>query len=338
MLGMRELGHEMSLACQPGARLGTRARDAGFTVYETLMRSAVDLPAVVRLRRFMRQGGIEIVNCHSGRDTQLAGFAAHSLFPRPRVIRTRHLALPITSRFTYSTLPDHVVAVSNHVKRYLVSAGISANQISAVMTGIDLNRYDPLRASSDLRAELGLLPDTLLVGTVAILRGKKGHQQILDAAPSVIERFPQTHFIFVGDGPQHEKLSASIEARKLETHVHMLGLRSDIPSLLFNFNIFLLPTYQEALGTAFIEAGASGLPSVGTNVDGVPEVVQDGKTGFLVPPQNSASLIEPVCHLLSDGELRKRFGTAAVEYVRQHFSIASMVTGMEEVYRNQLNN
>lgn len=336
MIGLRTLGHEMSLACQPGAKLGARARDAGFTVHETPMRNALDLPAIWRLHRFMGLTRAEIINCHSGRDTQLAGMAARLIPRRPRIIRTRHLALPITSRFTYSVLPDHVVTVSRYVQRYLVSAGIPERQLTTVATGIDLDRYARPDSSSDLRVELGIPPDTLIVGTIAILRGKKGHQQILDSAPAVLAQFPQTHFVFAGDGPQFDKIQSRIAALNLEHHVHMLGLRSDVSNLLASFDIFLLPTHQEALGTAFIEAGAMGLPSVGTNVDGVPEVVRDGETGILVPPQDGAALIEPLCRLLADAELRRRMGTAASRLVRQYFSVASMAIGMESVYRRLL--
>lgn len=106
---------------------------------------------------------------HSGRDTQLAGIAAHSLLGRrPRIVRTRHLALPITSRFTYSVLPDQVATVSAYVGDYLAAAGVPRSQLTTVATGIDLNRYQPDANAPGLRTELGLAENTILVGTVAI--------------------------------------------------------------------------------------------------------------------------------------------------------------------------
>ncbi len=332
MLGMRERGHEMSLACQPGARLGTRAREAGFTVYETPMRGALDLPAILRLRRFMRQARADIVNCHSGRDTQLAGMAARSLLRRPRIVRTRHLALPITSRFTYSVLPDHVVTVSRYVENYLVIAGVPNEIITTVPTGIDFSRYDRSCVPGDLRAELGLAPDTLLIGTVAILRVKKGHAQILDAVPAVLERFPEAHFVFAGDGPQTENLKRRIAAEGFEAHVHMLGLRRDVTNVLASLDVFVLPTHQEALGTAFIEAGAMGLPCVGTRVDGVPEVVVDGITGLLIPPRDSHALTKALCTLLAAPNVRRDIGNRAANHVREGFSLDAMACGMEHLY------
>lgn len=332
MLGMRTHGHEMSLVCQPGARLGTRAREAGFTVYETPMRSALDLPAILRLRRFMRQARADIVNCHSGRDTQLAGMAARSLLHRPRIVRTRHLALPITSRFTYSVLPDHVVAVSRYVENYLVGAGVPRERISTVQTGIDFERYNNAKADGALREELGLSPDTPLIGTVAILRNKKGHQEILDAVPAVLRQFPDAHFIFAGDGPQWEKLQKRITTEGLGDRVHMLGLRRDVTHILASLDIFVLPTHQEALGTAFIEAGAMGLPAVATAVDGVPEVVIDGQTGLLVPVRDGEAVARAICTLLADKTHREQLGEAAARYVREKFSRAAMAFAMERLY------
>lgn len=337
MLAMRVRGHRCLLACQPGARLGARAREAGFDVFETRMRSAIDLSAIVRLRRFIAAQRPDIVNTHSGRDTQVAGLAARSLFGRrPRIVRTRHLALPITSRFTYSVLPDHVVTVSAFVENYLVSVGVPRERISTVPTGIDFGRYPAVPEPGSLRSELGVPADALLIGTVAILRAKKGHAEILDAAPAVLRRFPNAHFVFAGDGPQMENLRKRIDAEQLGQHVHLLGLRRDVIDILAALDVFLLPTHQEALGTAFVEAGAMGLASVGTRVDGVPEVVREGATGLLVPARDGAAVAEAVCALLADPALRKRLGCEAKVFVHRKFSREAMAEGMERVYRQLL--
>lgn len=348
MLGLRELGHTALVACQPGAKLGLRAREAGFAVFETPMRHAVDLPAILRLRHFIRASRADIVNTHSSRDTQLAGLAARSLslglVRRPRIVRTRHLALPITSRFTYSVLPDHVVTVSEHVRRYLVSAGVAASGVTAVATGIDLARYAPAPGGGTLRAELGLPAGAPLVGTVAILRRKKGHAELLDAIPHVLAHFPHAHFVFAGDGPQRENIERRIAELGLGASVHLLGLRGDIVNVLQSLDLFVLPTHQEALGTAFVEAGALGLAAVGSRVDGVPEIIsvtegdplKNGETGKLVPVNDPPALAAAINSLLADPALRARMGEAARRKVAAHFSREAMVAGMLGVYARLL--
>lgn len=337
LIGLRSLGHEMAVVSQPGARILARARENGFEAYEIPMRGALDLPAVLKLRRLMRDWRADIVNTHSGRDTQLAGLAARSLGSRrPRIVRTRHLALPITSRFTYSVLPDHVVTVSRFVGDYLASVGVPQEMITAIPTGVDFSRYQPDAGGGTLRRELGLADDATLVGTVAILRRKKGHLELIEAISRVLERFPEVHFVFAGDGPLEQRLRDAIERDGLSDKVHMLGLRRDVGNVLQSLDLFVLPTHQEALGTAFIEAAAMGVPVVATRVDGVPEVVADRETGLLVPAFDIPALAEALCELLADPERRRAMGEHASERIRRLYSREAMAAGMAELYQRLL--
>ena len=337
LISMRDRGHQLALLARPGAKILARASEAGFETFAVNMRGALNFPAIFKLRAVLKAYCPDIVNMHSGRDTQLVALAAHTLGGlRPRLVRTRHLALPITSRFTYSTLPDHVVGVSEYVKDYLVSAGVPESRVTAVPTGVDFARYDLTGIHGTLREELGLAANSLLIGTVAILRAKKGHAEILDAAGEVLRQYPSAHFVFAGDGPQMANLRDRIQAEGLTGRVHLLGLRHDVTNVLASLDLFVLPTHQEALGTAFIEAGAMGVPVVATNVDGVPEVILDGKTGLLVPPCNGKALIAPICRLLEDSALRKCMGNSAKAFVRQKYSLEVMAKGMESVYQRLL--
>lgn len=332
LIAMRERGHTLAVVSRPGARILERAKEAGFETFAVDMRGAVDVPNILRLRAVIKRFRPDIVNTHSGRDTQLAGMAARLLTHRPRIVRTRHLALPITSKFTYSILPDKVVAVSRYVRRYLVSAGVPEVQVEAVPTGIDLGRYAPQPGGGSLRAELGLPAEAVLIGTVAILRVKKGHADLLRAVPSILERFPQAHFLIAGDGPQTDNLYRLIGELGIEAHVHMLGLRRDVMNVLQSLDLFVLPTHQEALGTAFIEAGAVGLPVVATEVDGVPEVVVDGETGLLVPPKNPPTLAAAILALLENPARRNEFAANARRRVGREFSREVMAERMERLY------
>lgn len=336
LISMRQRGHTLAVVGRPGARILERASELGFETFVVDMRGAIDFPAIARLRSVIKRFRADIVNTHSGRDTQLAGMAARTLSKRPRIVRTRHLALPITSRFTYSVLPDHVVTVSKYVENYLVEAGVPRQGITTIPTGVDFSRYDRAGVQGNLRQELGLPADSLLVGTVAILRAKKGHAEILDAVPAVLQRFPHAHFVFAGDGPQTENLKARIAAEGLGERVHLLGLRRDVTNVLASLDVFVLPTHQEALGTAFIEAGAMGLPAVASRVDGVPEVIIDGQTGLLVPAQDGKALVEPICRLLGDPIFRQGMGANAREFVQRKFSREVMAQGMERLYQQLL--
>lgn len=336
MFALREQGHSVSLVCQPGARLGARAEEADFAVHYVPMRGSLDFPAILTLRRLMAKEVVDVVNTHSGRDTQLAGMAAKSMAlfgaRRPRIVRTRHLALPISSRFSYVTLPDHVVTVSNYVAGYLKSAGVPDERITTIPTGIDLSRFQG-GGCGGLKQELGIAVDAPLVGTVAILRRKKGHAELLEAVPEVLRNFPDCHFVFAGDGPQTENLTQRIAELGLQHCVHLLGLRRDVVNVLLSLDLFVLPTHQEALGTAFIEAAAAGVPAIGSDVDGVPEAIANGETGLLVTVNDSLAIASAIVELLADPSRRQAMGVAARARVAAKYSREGMGRDMAALYR-----
>jgi len=302
MFALRERGRTLELICVPGARLGERLGAEGFTVHTTPMRSGADISAVAQIRRVLKQGRFDLLNTHSGRDSLLGGAAAR-LAGTPLIVRTRHLALAITSRATYTWLPHKVVAVSQSVMRYLVSAGMPGKDIVTICTGI-VKPQPVSRGSSTLRAELGLGENAVIAGTVAIMRDKKGHPDLIRVAKPLIEQCPNLHFVFAGDGPL--------------------------------FDLFVLPTHQEALGTSFIEAMASGLPVIGTAVDGVPEVIADGINGLLVPAHDARARAAALLRLVDAPDERRRMGAAGMRITQTRFSVDTMASEMAAFYRNSL--
>jgi len=332
MVALRERGHTLELACRPGARLGERAEQAGFTVHRLSLRGGGDLLSVWRLARLLRRGRFGIVNTHSGHDSLLGGMAGR-LARTPLIVRTRHLALPATSLVTYKTLPHKVVTVSRWVRDYLVAAGVPDDRVVAIYTGIE---PPPTVTQSTLRQELGLSAGDVVIGTVAILRFEKGHRELIEAAMPLLREHANLHLVFAGDGPIYDRLKAFIDEQGVSDRVHLLGLRRDIPNVLAGCDFFALATWQEALGTAFIEAMAAGLATVATAVDGVPEVVADGVTGILVEPKNPAALTRALQTLLLNPQLRQRMGRAGREVVQTRFSVATMAQEMERFYESSL--
>jgi glycosyltransferase involved in cell wall biosynthesis len=335
-LGILKLGMRPAVLCPPEAEVGRRAAAAGIEVFPCRMRKSYDLAAIRTILRVLREQAVDVVNTHSGRDSFLAGVAARLSRRRPAVVRTRHLAMPITSRISYSYLPHRVVTVSGYVKEYLVREGVPGERIVVVPTGIDAGRFADGAAPANLREELGLPKDALLVGVVAVLRMKKGHRSLLEAAPFVLAAFPRTVFVIAGAGPQEKNLGNAIGSMGLSGSVRMLGHREDVSNVLLSLDLFVLPTVEEALGTAFVEAMAAGRAVVGCRVGGVPEVVEEGKTGLLVPPGDPAALADAIRSLLADGELRRRMGAAGRQVVLARYSEEEMCKRMWGMYRSLL--
>jgi len=332
-VGLKKLGVRVIVFCKPGSRLAERASAAGIEVVTHPMRSNRDISAVRSCMALINSASVDVVNTHSGDDSFICAIAGRLSGRRPAVVRTRHLALPITSRITYSRFPHRVVTVSDHVRKYLVEdKGISAERVVTVSTGIDLERFDPSATPDTLRAELGLTSEALVVGTVAILRRKKGHHVLLSAIPEIISQVPEAVFVFAGDGPQRQNIEERIKELGIGGSVRLLGLRADVPTVLKGLDLFVLPTLQEALGTSFLEAAAMCKATVGTRVGGVPEAVADGVTGVLVEPDDPAALASAVVRLLRDSTLRGSMGEAGRKMVERDFSTERMVEKMLALY------
>lgn len=331
-VGLRGYGVKTIFLCQPDSELAKRAAAAGFEIRECIMEKSYDLSAIFKILRVIKKEGVDIVNTHSGRDSLLAGIAGRLSSRSLKIVRTRHLEMPITSRFTYSFLPHKVVTVSEHVRRYLISCGVCSENIVSVPTGIDLSAFNPDEVEETLRGELGLGAATPLVGTVAILRRRKGHHILLNAVRSVIEKIPEARFVFAGDGPQKQNLEETIKELGLEEKVIMLGMRKDIPKVLKALDVFVLPTLQEALGTSFIEAMAMEKPVIGSNIGGVGEVIKEGVNGYLVPPEDPEALAKALIKALGDKQKAVSMGLEGRRIAEQEFSTEKMCERMYGLY------
>ena len=336
-IGLKKLGARVLILCQPGSMLGKIAEADGIEVKTCRMRKHYDLPAIAQIMKLIVSEQIDVISTHSGRDSFLAGAAGRVSRRLPVIVRTRHIALPITSRFTYSVLPHKVVTTSEYVRRYLISAGIGPERVVVVHTGIDLNQFDPDNTPATLRQELGLGTGVPVIGTVSILRFKKGHHILIEAIPLVLEKIPEAVFVFAGDGPQRENISNAINKSGLSDKVFMLGLRHDIPAILNSIDIFVLPTLQEAHGGVFVEAMAMRKPIIGTDVGGVGEVIKHGVNGYLVGPHNAKALAGAMIEMLGNRDGMAAMGTGGRKMVEEQFSTEKMCDSMYALYTSLLN-
>lgn len=332
-MGLKALGVRPMILCRPGSRIYSKAGEVGVEAITSPMRGSYDVISMAEVMRLIDRESIDVINTHSGSDSFIGAVAGRLSRRKPVVVRTRHLALPITSKTTYSLFPHKIVTVSDYVRRYLVDhVGIRADKVVSIPTGIDLERFDPHSTPDTLRDELGIDRTTTLVGTVAIFRRKKGYHVLLGAIAEVLKIRRDVIFVFAGDGPQRENILRGLKDLGIERNVRLLGLRSDVPVVLKGIDLFVLPTLQEALGTSFLEAMAMGKAVIGTRVGGVPEVVRDGVDGLLVEPGDERGLADAILRLLEDRHLRLSMGTRGRKRVEENFSTQRMVEGMYNLY------
>ena len=237
----------------------------------------------------------------------------------------------LLDRFT-SPLSFVIYACSNGVKEFLVkTVKIPAMDIITILNGIDVKDFRINVNRSKKLQELGLNPDKLVVGTVSRLHEpKKGFRFLLKAAQNLQKRY-ECQFLIVGGGKDEAELKEM--AKEMELKVLFTREREDVPELLQVMDIFVLSSLYEGLPVSLLEAMASGLPVVATKVGGMPEVVVDGKTGFLVDPGSYEQLIEKIGELLRNSEKRKLFGISGLERVKKAFSIEKTVNEIEGLWK-----
>lgn len=227
---------------------------------------------------------------------------------------------------------DCIVSNSMAGKRTLTSREhIPASRITVIPNGKELPDADAGNPTT-IRRRLRIPSSALVITVVAKLRHQKGHAYLIEAAPHILAAYPKMLFLFVGDGPLRAELTAMVARRKLSQHIRFLGDRTDVQDILRITDVFCMPSLWEGLPGAIMEAMAMRVPVVATRVSGTPELMVDGKTGFLVPPRDASALAVRILQLLDDGALRSRFGVAGRERVEQYFTIQQMVRAYEHVY------
>jgi glycosyltransferase involved in cell wall biosynthesis len=183
-----------------------------------------------------------------------------------------------------------------------------------------------------LRRELGFGDADPVLLVLGRLEPQKGHRVLIEALPAVRRQFPSVRLVCAGEGGLRGELESQVRDLDLQAAVRFVGFQSDIGPWLQMADVGVLPSFYEGLPLVAIESLAAGLPMVATAVDGTPEVVVDGRTGFTVPPGEPAPLAHALCRLLADGGLRSRFAENGRRWVGEHFSRARQVRETEELY------
>lgn len=330
---LRNAGHRVTLACRPTSAIAVRAAEAGFARLSLPLRNALDLRSLAGLRRYLVQQRPRCIVSHSGHDANLAVLAARSVWPRPRLLRSRTYLAGRPSVWTHSRLVDAVMVPSKYLRAQLIAApGIDPHRVSVVYPGIDVDRLDA-DAGAALPADLA---DWLvgrrgpLVVQVGMLRGEKGHALALEALARVRDRWPGLRYVAAGGGDLRDELMALAGRLGLAAQVRMVELRPVAP-LLKQADLVIMPSLYEPLGMAQIEALALGRPVLASRTGGIPETIDDGRTGRLLPPGDVAAWAEGIVQALGDPPALRRLAEAGRADVRERFSLRRNLEALEHL-------
>lgn len=311
-----------------------RAQDAALeVVYFDHKRSFM---TVRHIAQFIKREKIDLVHTHNA-VAHVKGAAAARKYKIP-LVHTKHgNVLPFRSwksrwlNKRAARYAQKVVAVSDCVRETVIKGyGLSEEKVVRIHNGIDINRFHP-KQQYDLNEEV------IRLGAVGRLSKEKDIPTMLKAFALVLKEFPQAELNIVGDGAQREVLEELVDDLGIAVSVHFLGMRDNISEILPKFDLFLQTSLSEGISLTILEAMAAGLPAVVTEVGGNPEIITGGENGFLVPPKSPERAAEAVTALLGDQALRERTGRAARQRVEREFSLDTMVTKYEEIYKSVLN-
>jgi L-malate glycosyltransferase len=340
VMGLRADGHRTMLIAHPAGELRRRAAEGG-DVFPLAPRAEMDLAAGWRLSRIIRQVGPDVIHAHDPHGVAMAalGLSMSTQRVKPPLVASRrvdfHLGRNAFSRWKYRQV-QRFICSSDAIRRMIQADGVAPGRSVTIYEGIDLER---VRAAppATLHEELWLPHHAPLVGNIAALVPHKGQRHFIDAAALVVRRVPDARFVIVGEGELRRSLERHIHDLRLDKHVLLTGFRPDVLSVLKTFDIFVMSSVTEGLGTSLLDAMACARPIVATRAGGIPEAVDDGQTGILVTPRDHEAMADAIVKLLEDGRLRERMGAAGLERARTRFSAERMVKETIRVYETLKN-
>lgn len=346
--GLGRLGYDVVVGmAQDGGNVQPEDLEAEGVAFQGLdIASGFSVSALTRLRGLLSD--VQILHMHGARAAlfgrlawlsmprdrrprsvySIHGFAApHYSFPRKQVLLgIERLLAPAT---------DWWVCVSHAESQALLSAGIvDPTRVQVIWNGIDTARFTPEHTSrSEVREELGLGADAYIAITICRLFRPRDFGTLLTAFRDVVLKVGSAHLLIVGDGPLRAEVESQVQALRLSSHVHLLGMRRDVPRVLQASDVLVLSSKGwEGLPLTVLEAMASALPVVASDVGGTREAVQDGETGYLYSPGDATQLAALLQRLALDPTLAAEMGRKGLARAREHFDVARMVRETAALY------
>jgi glycosyltransferase involved in cell wall biosynthesis len=330
----------LSLAPPPDGPLAAEFQAAGAQVERVARpKPGVDPMLFLRLAQFLREHQVDLVHTHN-RMALIYGAPAARL-ARAAVVHTKHGNNPkggtrLVAGNIAGRLLDAFVAVSEETAQIARRRReVNLRKLHVIPNGIELGRFYPdPEARVRVRAELGIDPDAWVIGTVGRVAVEKNQALLLRAAAPLLG--PKVRLIVAGDGPLMASLQELVITLGISGPAHLLGVRRDVPAVLNALDVFAMSSDTEGLPLVVLEAMATGLPVVSTSVGGIPNVLSEGQTGFLVPAGDDAALRDRLAKLAADPAMTRACGARARAVTVERFSAERMQREYLELYARVL--
>ena len=339
---LRLQGHRLTVVTSKEGWLSQRLAESEIEALVIPKRRRLDFTRLGQILRVARERQVDVIHAHEFQS--IVGAAMVALWGRFPLVATVHGREYIASRRRRvlirlaGQMCRQLVAVSQATRDFLVrDLKIPQSKVTTIYNGVDAERYKQVSADEKTRQALGIPAGARVIGTVGSLYPVKGQTYLLQAMARVVHRFPQTVCLIAGRGELSEALRREANALNLNGNLKLLGYRTDVPELLSAMELFVLPSLSEGLPLSLLEAQACGLPVVASDVGGNSEVVEEGKSGYLVPPSHSDVLADRILSLLENPATAVAMGDHGRKRVQEIFSLQSMARNYLSLYRSCLN-
>jgi glycosyltransferase involved in cell wall biosynthesis len=335
--GLRRWPLRNVLVCPEGSAIARQAATVVDRVYEIPMSGDMDVSLIRRLRTIIRAEDASLVHLHSRRGADVLGGIAARL-EKTACVLSRRVDNPesrIVATLKYR-LYDRVITISDGIRRVLLREGVPAANVVCVHSAVDADRFDRDPERDWFLPAFDLPGDARVLGMIAQLIPRKGHRYLLAALPEVLAACPDVHVLLFGQGPLQAELQQQLQDQRLRGRVRLVGFRDDLERILPCLYGVVHPADMEGLGVSLLQAAAAGVPLIGTEAGGIPEIVRHDVNGLLVPPGDVTRLRAALFRLLDDDARAGRWGAAGKRIVREEFSIEAMTEGNYRVYRSLL--
>ena len=298
---------------------------------------------IANFLRVMRRSGPDLIHAHlefasilgsvSGRLTGTPVVATLHTLDAPALSNRRDARRWLMYR-TLATFADRVICLTRANADIAQATGLGRAQIMILPNGVETDNFDapPQTAHADLRRQFGISESAPLAVAVCVLRPEKALDRLLMAFPDVTRALPDARLLIVGDGPMMRPLREMAEQNGLNGQVHFAGYRKDVADVMRAADVFVLPTVFDAQPTVIMEAMAAHLPVVATTIAGIPDMVEDGVNGTLVPPDDVPALARALTGLLADPAKGRQMGEAGRQRVVAEFSIEQQIARLSALY------
>jgi L-malate glycosyltransferase len=330
--GLRARGHEPELVAVTGSDLEERASTGGISVHP-VDRFLKPAQAALEIRHLLKSESFDVVHAnepHALTATWLA--RAHSRAP---LIVSRRVGYPLSkswlARRRYHAAMK-IVAISQWSAKQAIDSGAPSSKLTVVHEGVELPRLPSFQARQAARAQWNVPESAALLGCVGVLSPDKGQEWLIRALALVRREFTGCKLLLAGDGPCRAKLEQLAAELGLQDAVLFPGFVKDVESIYSVLDLFLLPSFFEALSNALMSAMAYGIPSIAFNVGGPAEIIEHGVSGLLVEPAKEHALADAIVKMLRDQAFAQRLGQQGRDRIERDFSADQMVQGILSVY------